>query len=154
LGLGYVEQRGDQVLTNAAASALAKIASILSSDAREALAAPIALTGPPHNAFPDNVVSLSRLREAIRSQRRLYIVYVDGRNSERTVWPIQLGFTDLARVLFAWCERKQAFRFFRTDRLVSAADGDRYPVRRVDLIRRCQDDMKIAEGAVQAPDRN
>jgi predicted DNA-binding transcriptional regulator YafY len=54
---------------------------------------------------------------------------------------------DLARVLFAWCERKQAFRFFRTDRLVSAADGDRYPARRVDLIRRCQDD--IAEAAVQ-----
>ena len=70
------------------------------------------------------------------------------------VWPIQLGFMDLARVLFAWCERKQAFRFFRTDRLVSAADGDRYPARRVDLIRRCQDDMKIAEAAVQAPDRN
>jgi predicted DNA-binding transcriptional regulator YafY len=61
---------------------------------------------------------------------------------------------DLARVLFAWCERKQAFRFFRTDRLVSAADGDRYSARRVDLIRRCQDDMKIAEAAVQAPDRN
>ena len=33
LGLGYVDQRGDQVLTNAAASTWAKIASILSSDA-------------------------------------------------------------------------------------------------------------------------
>ena len=25
------------------------------------------------------------------------------------MWPIQLGFMDLARVPFAWCERKQAF---------------------------------------------
>jgi len=57
----------------------------------------------------------------------------------------------LARVLFAWCKRQQAFRFFRTDRLVSAADGDRYPARRVDLISRCQNDI---EAAVQAPDRN
>ena len=126
LGVRYVNQRGDGVLTSAAASALAKIASILSPDAQEALTAPVALAGPSHNDFPDNAVPLSRLREAIRRQTRLHIVYIDRerRRSERTVWPIQLGFMDLARVLVAWCEMRQAFRFFRTDRLASAVDGD------------------------------
>jgi predicted DNA-binding transcriptional regulator YafY len=70
------------------------------------------------------------------------------------VWPIQLGFMDLARVLVAWCEMRQAFRFFRTDRLASAVEGDRYPARRVDLVRRFQDVISMVKVAAQTPDRN
>jgi predicted DNA-binding transcriptional regulator YafY len=51
------------------------------------------------------------------------------------VQPIQLGFMARARVLAAWCQLCAAFRFFRTDRILSAVEGDRYPGRRVDLLR-------------------
>ncbi len=62
---------------------------------------------------------------------------MDGQRNrtDRVVWPIQLGFTNDARVLAAWCETRRAFRFFRTDRILSAALGERYPARRVDLLR-------------------
>ena len=137
LGLRYVDQRGDEVLTRAAAAALAKIGSVLSSEAQAVLAAPVAIPGPDGYGFPENAVPLTELRGAIRSQKRLRITYVDGRRNrtDRVVWPFQLGFTNEARVLAAWCETRRAFRFFRTDRILSAALGERYPARRVDLLR-------------------
>src|ERR1700760_2300443 len=47
LGLRYVDQRGDEVLTAAAASALAKISSVLSPEQVETLATPMTVPGPP-----------------------------------------------------------------------------------------------------------
>jgi predicted DNA-binding transcriptional regulator YafY len=71
LGLQYVDQRGDEVLTRAAADALAKIASVLSRAGQEALTIPLAMPGPPGYGFPENAVPLEKLRAAIRSQTRL-----------------------------------------------------------------------------------
>jgi predicted DNA-binding transcriptional regulator YafY len=137
LGLNYVDQRGDEVLTKAAASALAKIGSVLSPEAQTTLATPLAMPGPPAETFPDNAVPLARLRDAIRAQRRLDLSYsdVEGRQSRRVVWPIQLAFMDRARILAAWCELRQEFRTFRTDRILAIAEGERYPARRSDLLR-------------------
>jgi predicted DNA-binding transcriptional regulator YafY len=137
LGLRYVDQRGDEVLTRAAATALAKIGAVLTLEAQTVLSAPVAIPGPDGYGFPENTVPLSELRGAIRSQRRLRITYVDGQRhrTDRVVWPFQLGFTDNARVLAAWCETRRAFRFFRTDRILSAVVGERYPARRADLLR-------------------
>jgi predicted DNA-binding transcriptional regulator YafY len=138
LGLRYVDQRGDAVLTKAAADALAKIGSVLSPQAQAALAMPVAVPGPPGFGFPENAVPLADLRAAIRSQKR----------------PLQLGFMDSARVLGAWCELRRAFRFFRTDRIVSAVAGDRYPGRRVDLLRDFRTQLSAAEKTAITPDRN
>src|ERR1700722_15447284 len=77
LGLRYVEQRGDEVLIKAADGALAKIASVLPPEVQTALAIPFVMPGPPGHGFPPNEVSLVRLRAAIRSQKRLAIVYGD-----------------------------------------------------------------------------
>lgn len=138
LGLRYVDQRGDEILTKAAEGALAKIASVLPPEVQTALAIPFVMPGPPGRGFPPNEVSLVRLRAAIRSQNRLAIVYGDekGQRSDRVVWPIVLGFMDSARVLGAWCELRQDFRTFRTDRILSAKEGERFPGRRADLLRR------------------
>ena len=51
------------------------------------------------------------------------------------IWPIQFGFMESARVVTAWCELRQAFRFFRTDRILSATLGERYPKQRAMLLR-------------------
>jgi predicted DNA-binding transcriptional regulator YafY len=148
LGLRYVDQRGDAVLTGAAASALAKIGAVLPAEGQAALAAPLTMPGPSPR-FPDNAVPLTVLRAAIRAQHRLAIAYVDGegRQSDRTVWPVQLGFMDNARVLGAWCEQRQDFRTFRTDRILSAAEGDRYPARRIDLLRDLRAHLQAKDGS-------
>jgi predicted DNA-binding transcriptional regulator YafY len=137
LGLSYVTQRGDQVLQNAAASALAKIGAVLPADAQATLSNPVAVPGPNSPGFPENAVPLSDLRHAIRAGRRVEIAYLDqhGGRSQRFIWPLNLGFLHDARVVVAWCELRAAFRIFRTDRIISAVTGERYPGRRADLLR-------------------
>jgi predicted DNA-binding transcriptional regulator YafY len=156
LGLRYVDQRGDAVLKAAGAEALAKIGAVLSPEVQANLAVPLSLPGPTPVSFPDNATPLGELRAAIRAQTRLAIVYEDqdGRRSERVVWPIQLAFMDRARVLATWCELRQDFRAFRTDRIVSAAPVDRYPGRRADLMRRLRDHLDAMAARYQPPDRN
>jgi predicted DNA-binding transcriptional regulator YafY len=101
-------------------------------------------------------VPLALLRTAIRTQQRLAITYVDqhDRRSERVVWPILLGFMDNARVITGWCELREAFRFFRTDRILSAEPRERYPGRRSDLVRTFQAQLRDEGPARDPPDRN
>ena len=155
LGLRYVDQRGDAVLKAAASDALAKIGAVLSPSAQASLANPLTMPGPPP-AFPGNVAPLDDLRTAIRAQTRLDIAYKDeqGQSTKRVVWPIQLGFMDRARVLAAWCELRQDFRVFRTDRIASLAPLDRYPGRRADLARRLRAHLDEASVRHISPDGN
>jgi predicted DNA-binding transcriptional regulator YafY len=137
LGLRYVDQRGDEVLRAAASVALAKISAVLSPQAQVQITNPLSMPGPP-SSFPNNGAPIDELRSAIRGQMRLDIDYEDelGRRTGRVVWPVQLGFMDRARVLGAWCELRQDFRTFRTDRITAMTLLDRYPGRRADLARR------------------
>jgi predicted DNA-binding transcriptional regulator YafY len=77
-----------------------------------------------------------------------------GDQTQRVIWPIQLGFMDSARVVTGWCELRKAFRFFRTDRISSAEICDRYPARRADLIRDFYAQLSNEHGNAKAPDRN
>jgi predicted DNA-binding transcriptional regulator YafY len=153
LGLRYVDQRGDDVLATAAENVRAKIAAVLSQERQDAALTPMTIPGPDGHGFPENKVPLSLLRSAIRTQKRLAIDYIDGeeRRTRRVIWPIQLGFMDSARVLTGWCELRKAFRFFRTDRIVSAEVGDRYPARRADLVcdfhAQLRDEPRPSEGS-------
>ena len=99
---------------------------------------------------------LDALRSAIRDRIRLDIRYRDeqGRGTERIVWPIQLGFMDQARVLCAWCELRQDFRTFRTDRIVAMMPLDRYPAQRADLVRRLRAHLDTLRDWRNAPDGN
>ncbi len=154
LGLRYVDQRGDDVLRKASSSALAKIGSVLSPQAEATLIAPLSIPGPTPQVFPDNAVPISQFRAAIRAQRRLDISYQDGdgHRSQRVIWPVQLGFMDRARVVAGWCELRQDFRMFRTDRILAAAELDRYPGRRSDLLLRLR--AHLVEASQLLPDRN
>lgn len=59
------------------------------------------------------------MRRALREELKLRIVYrdVEGRETERTVWPLTLAFFEGARILASWCELREDFRHFRTDRI-------------------------------------
>lgn len=137
LGSRWVADRADDPLRDAARSALTRIAAVLPVDLRGELDASALLIGPGV-AIPADQVDPALLRKAIRTERKLALRYRDGAGaaSERIVWPFALAFFDSVRVLLGWCELRQGFRHFRTDRIVSATPIEaRYPKRRQALLK-------------------
>lgn len=148
LGSHWVSDRADARLADAARNALAKIASVLPSDLRFELDSSALLVGPGEVVAHGNQ-ALDQLRAAIRAEHKLSIRYSDSqeRESSRTVWPFALGFFDRVRVLVAWCELREEFRHFRTDRLVALTVLDeRYPRRRLALLK----EWRVREGIEEA----
>jgi len=108
LGSRWVAERADAPLSKAARNALAKIA------------------------------ELATIRQAIRTERKLSIAYVDqdGAQTRRMVWPFALAFFDRVRIVAAWCELRGDYRHFRTDRIAALKLSDkRYPRRRQALLK-------------------
>lgn len=139
LGLGsrWVVARADARLADAAAQALAKISAVLPPGLRHELDSHALLVGPSSAGSAADAL-LAGLREAIRGERKIAIGYRDlqGRESQRLLWPFALGFFDQVEVLVAWCELRQAIRNFRTDRILSLELSEtRYPRRRQALLK-------------------
>jgi predicted DNA-binding transcriptional regulator YafY len=61
-------------------------------------------------------------RSWIRRGRKIRIRYRDeqSRKTERTIWPTIIGYAETVRLLGVWCELRQGFRHFRTDRILAA----------------------------------
>lgn len=131
LGARWVAERGDPALALAARDLLAKIAAGLPDRLRSALdEATVAV--PQGLGAPRDGLDVARLRAWISAGRKLRLRYrdADGRESERTVWPTLVGYGEAARILIAWCEERQGFRHFRTDRIAAAELlDDRHPLR-------------------------
>lgn len=121
LGSRWVAERADARLGRAARNALAKIAAVLPPDLRDDVDGSALLIGPVEPP-PADRIDVALVRQAIRARRKLAIRYVDERGaaSERTVWPFALGYFERVRMLVAWCELRQDFRHFRTDRIEDA----------------------------------
>lgn len=131
LGLNWVEERADEQLANAAAEVLAKISAVLPRELCARLEDQTMLIGPGWDIPPG--MALTELRQAISEERKILLDYRDeaGHASTRVVWPISLVFFESARVLAAWCELRQDFRHFRTDRIAEATLlAEHYPQRR------------------------
>jgi predicted DNA-binding transcriptional regulator YafY len=137
LGSRWVAERGDGPLSKAARNALAKIVAVLPEDIKESVEASGLLIGPGAPVAAGDA-ELASIRQAIRTERKLRIAYLDaqGARTRRTIWPFALGFFDRARVVVAWCELRRAFRHFRTDRIAALTlNATRYPKRRQALLR-------------------
>lgn len=121
LGAQWVMGRGDKILSGAARDVIAKIAAVVPERLRPFIAQPSvgAKTGV---APPRDTVDTSELRRAIREGRKLRLNYRSdsGKETERTVWPVILGYSEASRMIIAWCELRQDFRHFRTDRMIGA----------------------------------
>ncbi|MBN3790351.1 YafY family protein [Burkholderia sp. Ac-20353] len=137
LGFRWVAKFADVQLTSAASDALAKISAVLPAELRRDLDSTTLLVGPRTIADRETV-DMDDIRRVIRTERKLRVTYADarGRRSERTVWPFALGYFDDARILVTWCELRNDFRHFRTDRIVAMERLDeRYPRRRAALLK-------------------
>lgn len=147
LGARWVRHQGDAVLSQAANSALAKIATATPKDLRDHMAETSLYVAPPANNFSQEAF-LQPAREAIRRHCKLRLGYSDehGAASERTVWPFALAFFEGKRVLAAWCELRDATRHFRLDRIQAAEQlAERYPTPRASLIKQWREEYGVDE---------
>ncbi|EGF89488.1 HTH domain protein [Asticcacaulis biprosthecium C19] len=155
LGTRWVADRADARLGEAAHNALTKIAAVLPKDMSDDLESTgllIAPTWPRH----ESTIDLGDVRSAIRAEQCVSLSYTDlkGDTTERTVWPFALGFFDHVRLLIGWCELRQDFRSFRTDRIKSwDLTGKRYPKRRAALLKawKTKKDAEACEWQTQNP---
>ena len=121
LGAQWVAERGDPALAAAARDLLSKISFAVPQRLRIFITEPT-LGTPANNVSSVDGIDLARTRLWIRQKRKLKIRYrsEEGRESERVIWPVIVGYTDDVRLLAAWCELRKDFRHFRTDRILMA----------------------------------
>ena len=125
LGAQWVADRGDAVLAGAARDLISKIAAAVPERLRPFIAEPT-IGAPPANARANDGLDIARTRLWIRSGRKIRIRYRnrETQDTERTVWPVIIGYAETVRLLAAWCELRQGFRHFRTDRMVAVETLD------------------------------
>jgi predicted DNA-binding transcriptional regulator YafY len=136
LGAQWVVGHADPALGRAAENLMAKIADTVPDRLRPFVLEPASGAGKGWNKEPDRI-DMVRTRTQIHEGRKITLNYRDeqGRDSERTIWPIAVGYLEAVRLLAAWCELRKDFRSFRTDRVVHAVyHEEKYPERR-DLLR-------------------
>jgi predicted DNA-binding transcriptional regulator YafY len=138
LGAQWVAERGDAVLAAAARDLIAKISAAVPERLRPFIAEPT-IGAPASNGTARDGLDMAQTRAWIRAGRKIRIRYRDerGEDSQRTIWPVIIGYAETVRLLAAWCELRQDFRHFRTDRILAAEFlGERHGARPGDLMNR------------------
>ncbi len=144
LGLAEVVQAGDAMLAKAAREAQAKIIATLPDRVqRQAIHAVSSsyryqprIPAPPH---------LQALREAAWEERAVDIAYRDmqGRITERRIWPLGTVFLDREIMCLAFCCLRQDFRRFKITHMTRIVPSDEsFRPRRVPLLRAFLDQLR------------
>jgi predicted DNA-binding transcriptional regulator YafY len=148
LGAQWVTERGDPVLANAARDLIAKIATAVPDHLRPFIAEPT-IAAPPNTMQAKDGMDIARTRAWIRNGRKIQIRYRDerGQDTSRVIWPVVIGYAETVRLLAGWCEMRQDFRQFRTDRILAAEFLDaRYGQAPADLKHRWKQHMESVRG--------
>jgi predicted DNA-binding transcriptional regulator YafY len=150
LGLRWVARRGDASLSRAAIDTIAKIGVVLPEPLKPLLF-DAGLLVPPSYSLNVDAVDVAAIRLAIREQRKLDLIYRDesGAQTSRTIWPIGISYFDAQRLVIGWCELREGFRSFRTDRIVqSVTSPHKYKERRKVLLKRWMSEMKATNATI------
>src|SRR5215470_14206546 len=104
LGAQWVAGHGDAALARAAQDLIAKISAAIPRNLRPLILDASAGT-PPGWRIPPDGLDVAQARAWIRGGRKIALVYCDeaGRETQRTVWPVMIGYFEAARMLIAWC---------------------------------------------------
>lgn len=151
LGLRWVARRGDTDLSRAAQDSVAKIGTVLPENLKPFLF-DAALLVPPHFQLAIDRVDVAKLRTAIREGRKVALNYrsEDGRETARIIWPIAVAYFDAQRLIIAWCELRNDYRSFRTDRMISIEVlPEKYQGRRKALLKKWQEQQSAQEARPQ-----
>ena len=118
VGLAMLGRTGDAGLQSAARSVEQKIGTVLPNDRKQDLN-DWSLYASDWNVMARPLVELGVLRDAIREENKLRLVYwdADDKRTNRTVLPVALVYYIEVIVLAAWCELRFNYRHFRVDRI-------------------------------------
>jgi predicted DNA-binding transcriptional regulator YafY len=121
LGAQWVAGRGDPVLAKAASDLISKIAAAVPDRLRPYVLEPATGASPAWKPETDRI-DVAQVRAWIHAGRKIRLDYSDGAGavSARVIWPVTVGYRETIRMIIAWCELREAFRTFRTDRVVGA----------------------------------
>jgi predicted DNA-binding transcriptional regulator YafY len=137
LGLAEVKNMGDPALAKAAISVLAKVAATLPDDREQQLFHAISKVYHPDPRY-SQTRDMDDIRHACWQEEALNIKYADKGHtvSERTILPLAVMYTDRTLTVLAWCCMREAFRMFRTDRIIELTNaGTSFRPRRAVLLR-------------------
>ena len=151
LGLRWVSRRGDRQLSLAAQDTVAKIGAVLPERLKPFLF-DAGLMVPPFDHVIRDSIDVAQMRNAIREGFKVELRYraEDGKESQRIIWPLGVAYYDAQRLILAWCELRNAFRSFRTDRMIRAEVMDvKYPARRKALLKQMHDEIVRQFGVAQ-----
>ncbi len=145
LGAQWVRTRGEPEMALAAEKLLSKIETVSPSRFQTSFVEPTTSVAPVD--AQQEPLSAARVRQAIRGRFKIAVTYRDGSGAvtERILWPILLGYRDAGRIIAAWCELRQGFRYFRMERIVAGEVLDTKIPRRMDLLRSEWDAAMTAE---------
>jgi len=135
LGVLWVQTRGEPELALAAEKLITKLETVARDKYRTSFLEPVVSVAPVNQ--PDEVLGAAAIRLAIRCRRKIALTYVDtfGQRTCRVIWPILLGYRDTSRIIAAWCELREGFRYFRTERILDADVLEDSIPGRMDLLR-------------------
>lgn len=144
LGVMWVRTRGEPELALAAEKLLTKLETVAPARYRTSFLEPTVSVAPV--AQPVEVLGAVAIRSAIRRRKKIALVYSDNARNEarRVIWPVLLGYRDDSRIIAAWCELREDFRYFRTERIVVAELLDDPIPRRMDVLRSDWEDAMTA----------
>ncbi|KDA02418.1 helix-turn-helix transcriptional regulator [Hyphomonas oceanitis] len=137
LGAQWVAARGDAALARGARDLIAKLTVAVPRELQPVIVdsglTPVSFKERPKDSF-----DVALVRQSIRGQTKLALDYADetGNVTRRVVWPFLLAYWDDVRLIGAWCELRQDFRHFRTDRVRKAETLGRFPERITTLRRK------------------
>ena len=115
LGLRGLIYGPDGEMAATARDAASKIEAVLPKARRDDMLSVGLFVIPPRTV--DEANPLGRLRRALREEKQVWLGYRDksGALSERTVYPVALGYFEGYQTLVAWCTHRHDFRSFRID---------------------------------------
>lgn len=137
LGLAEVKHMGDPLLAKAATSVIAKISATLPDEGEQHLFHAVSQVYRPDARF-SSAVDLDLIREACWKENALRIRYADKDHAvtERTIQPLAVVYSDRTLTVLAWCCLREAFRMFRTDRMIEVRlAGTSFRPRRASMLR-------------------
>jgi predicted DNA-binding transcriptional regulator YafY len=84
-----------------------------------------------------DAVDMERVRTTIRNWKKIRLSYLSerGEATTRVIWPLAAAYFDSVKLIAAWCELRNGFRHFRTDRICGAEFlAEKIPVSRKALM--------------------
>lgn len=118
LGLRWLMKKTDRHLQNSAARALSKLMTALP-EKRQKHPDELGLMVAPSRIICGKDDDLLIIRKAIQKSLKIKINYCDvnEKTSLRIIYPLGICYFEKVRIIVAWCELRQDFRHFRTNRV-------------------------------------